>query len=125
MRLLLVDDSPEIRRQLPRLLRGVPGVSEVALACDADAGLHRARGLEPDLMIIDLDLRHSSMNGIELLSELAREEWRPILMVYTNHPELRPYALKAGADHFFDKSSETGSLVESLRRLAAAGGRSN
>lgn len=122
MRLLLVDDSPEIRKQLPRLLGGVAGVEEVVMASDADSGLYRARELNPDLMIIDLEFRRSSMNGIELVSMLAKLERRPILLVYTNHPELRPYALEAGADHFFDKSNETGRLIETLRRLAVTEG---
>ncbi|MFP4301215.1 MAG: response regulator transcription factor [Spirochaetaceae bacterium] len=122
MRLLLVDDSPEIRKQLPRLLDGVSGVEEVALASDADSGLYRARQLHPDLMIIDLELRHSSMNGIELISRLAELERRPSLVVYTNHHELRRYALRAGADLFFSKGSETGTLIETLRRLAATEG---
>lgn len=118
MRLLLVDDSPEIRKQLPRLLGGVPGVREVSVAADGDAGLYLAQQRSPEVMIVDLELRRSSLNGIELVSQLARREEIPTLMVYTNHPELREYALQAGADYFFDKGTETGRLLKTVRQIA-------
>jgi DNA-binding NarL/FixJ family response regulator len=118
MRLLLVDDSPQIRKQLPRLLGGVPGIREVDVASDGDSGLYMARERDPEVMIVDLELRGSSLNGIELITELAARERIPTLMVYTNHPELREYALQAGADYFFDKGTETGRLLETLRRIA-------
>ena len=118
MRLLLVDDSRAIRKQLPRLLSGLSGIGEVEVASDADSGLYAARELRPEIVIVDLDLRRSSMNGIELVTRLAGREPKPVLMVYTNHPELKEYALEAGADYFFDKGKETGDLMETLRQLA-------
>ena len=50
---------------------------------------------------------------------MQHEDWRPIVMVLTNHsdPTSRERSLKAGAKYFFDKSTEFDQFVATLNQM--------
>ena len=103
MRVLVVDDSGEVRRRLvARLLEW--GLEIAGEAADAPEALRLARALRPQAVVLDLRLRLGS--GIELIPPLKAEGL--VIAVLTNevHHEYRRRCLALGADFFFDKSSE-------------------
>ena len=55
-------------------------------------------------MILDIQLL--SGTGMEVLQDIKKVESAPIVIIATNFPEFRSSYLNAGADFFFDKSTE-------------------
>jgi CheY-like chemotaxis protein len=72
------------------------------------AALRQFEALQPDAVVIDLALRAGT--GLGLIQSIRRRqgERRPLLIVLTNYtqPTIASACLKAGADHFLDKSRE-------------------
>lgn len=125
MRVLIVDDSPTIRKRLQELLAPIDGLSVIAEAGDAARALEIARQERPDVTIVDLSLPEGT--GIEVLQGIKAVDPRSVVMVLTNYAldENRRACLDAGADYFFDKSNDFDrvpgllSLLVNMRRLKA------
>lgn len=121
MRLLVVDDDPEVRDLLVRALeRDGHVVTAVATAAAARAALAEAPA---DVVVLDLALPDG--NGRALCRELrAQRNAVPILMLtaHSDVPE-RVGSLEAGADDFLAKPfavAELRARVHALRRRAGA-----
>lgn len=77
-RVLMIEDHPDIA-ELYQLKLQLDGY-RVAVASDGITGLHMARSLLPDIILLDLHLPQK--DGLELLSELReRDETRDLLVV--------------------------------------------
>lgn len=77
-RVLMIEDHPDIA-ELYQLKLQLDGY-RVAVASDGITGLHMARALLPDIILLDLHLPQK--DGLELLSELReRDETRDLLVV--------------------------------------------
>jgi CheY-like chemotaxis protein len=68
LRCVIVDDSPEFRLVAPPLLER-EGIAVVAVASTAAEGFERARALQPDVALVDINLGGES--GFELARRLA------------------------------------------------------
>lgn len=113
MRVLLVEDSEEVRRRLCSLLSEIPGArlaGEAARVLEAISLLHRCK---PDLLILDLGLSDGS--GLEVLEELPGPARPPCVIVLTNLTDAayRDRCAQLGVSHFLSKSRE----IETLRKL--------
>jgi DNA-binding NarL/FixJ family response regulator len=115
MRVLIVDDSAVVRERLTTLLSEVETVEVVGHAetvHEATTSLHR---LNPDAVILDIRLADGS--GIDVLTYI--QQHRPTLKVImlTNYPypQYRQKCLEAGADFFFDKSTEFDQVAQVFR----------
>ncbi|MBE7541821.1 MAG: response regulator [Bryobacteraceae bacterium] len=118
----LAEDSAPLRELLASQLDQLPGVQVAAAAASAAGTLaNLGQGL-PDLLVVDLQLDRSS--ALDVLRDLTREEGRPRVVILTNHAgrEARDACRAAGADAFFDKSTEFGLFLEAVRRWAAEAG---
>src|ERR1700722_5648902 len=102
MRVLVVDDSPAVRRRIAALLREVAGVAEI----DAAAALAMAEARAPGLVVLDLHL--GGPGGLHVLASFKRLPLAPSVAVLTNDASdaHRRECLAKGADYFFDKSKE-------------------
>ncbi len=105
-RVLIVDESATIRKNLARIIAESGEIEVVGEAADARQGLELARTLHPDL--VTLDLRMPGGSGLNVIQQMKQLEPSPIVIVLTNYPHAayRQRATEAGADFFFDKSSE-------------------
>lgn len=114
MRVFVVDDSSLVRERLIALLSEVEGVDVVGAADNADEGIDSIRKLKPDVAV--LDIRMPSGSGIMILEAVKREEGSPCIIMLTNYPypQYRKKCMDAGADYFFDKSSEFHKVTEVL-----------
>jgi DNA-binding NarL/FixJ family response regulator len=114
-RVLIVDDSATIRKNLARIFAESEEIEVVGEAADAQQGLELARTLHPDL--VTLDLRMPGGSGLNVIKQIKQLEPSPIVMVLTNyaHPAYRKRAAEAGADFFFDKSSEFQQALDVFR----------
>jgi CheY-like chemotaxis protein len=70
LRCVIVDDSPEFSLVARPLLER-EGIEVVAVASTAAEGLERTRALQPDVTLVDIDLRGES--GFDLARRLAAE----------------------------------------------------
>jgi len=122
MRVYVVDDSPLVRERLVSLLSEVDGVDVVGSADNAEEGIAGISITGPDVAI--LDIRMPSGSGISVLEEIKKRDDSPTVIMLTNYPypQYRKKCMDAGADYFFDKSSEFYKVTEVLSRMVAAEG---
>ncbi len=129
-RVLLVDDSERVREDLRRLLDLSAGIEVVGEAGSGVEGVYQAQILEPDLILLDLDMgRYPVPLGNYELVEMDGCAAIPVLKA--NHPQMKVFVLSvhedaetmratmlAGADEYFVKGRDTQRLLETLKTLA-------
>ena len=79
---LVVDDSPVVRRVIRHALAGQPGVRVVGEATDGREGLALARRLRPDAMVLDLNM--PVMDGFETLAAIRDHRLAIDVVVFAN-----------------------------------------
>lgn len=114
-RLLLVEDDPESRELLTRVLTG-SGYT-VDLAPDGQRGLHLALTRAYDLMIVDRGL--PGIEGLDLIGRIRRGGVRVPVLVLTAYGAVadRVAGLDAGAEDYVVKPFEVDELLARLRAL--------
>jgi len=118
--ILIVDDSPLIRRSLRTVFEQQPDWAVCGEAEDGYEGIDKAKILQPDLIVIDLAMPR--LNGISagrMLKKIVPATQIVMFTAFTN-PCFRKAALAAGLDAFVDKSEGTTSLVRSMQRLLSS-----
>jgi DNA-binding NarL/FixJ family response regulator len=118
MKVLIVEDSPEVRKAIKLHLADIPGCEVVGEAEDPSAAIHLIALCTPDAVLLDLGLRHG--NGLQVLEALRVQPLHPLVIVLTNHtePHYVEAALRLGAAYVFQKSSGFEAALELLRRMA-------
>lgn len=112
--ILLIDDDRLITGPVARALTGL-GYT-VSAAHDGEAGLHAARTVKPDLVILDVLM--PVMDGWEVCRALRAESAVPILMLTALGDEMdRILGLELGADDYLAKPFSTRELVARVRAL--------
>lgn len=116
LRVLVAEDSAVVRDQLETLLGGIAGIELVAMVEDGDAAVEAIARTNPDVAL--LDVRMPGRNGLDVV-RTVREAFRGTVVVLTNFadPLTRRLCLEAGADHFFDKSTEFREMLKVVRSL--------
>jgi DNA-binding NarL/FixJ family response regulator len=107
MNVLIVDDSQLVAERLEEMLAQVSNDLRVIWhARSAEEGRQAFRCGKPDVIILDVQMPGGS--GIALLPEVKRGTAPPVVIVLTNYPlpQYRNRCLEAGADYFFDKSTQ-------------------
>jgi two-component system KDP operon response regulator KdpE len=122
LRVLIVDDEPEIRRFLRASLKAYQyEVFEADSGVKALAAFSEAR---PDLVILDLGL--PDLDGVEVTRRIrARGETPVIILSVRDREPDKIEALDAGADDYLTKPFGVGELLARMRvvlRRAAPGG---
>lgn len=114
MRLLLVEDEPDLLSGLLRALRK-EGYS-VDAAGDGEEGLHKAVHAEYDAIILDVMLPR--LDGWEVLARLRRTHATPVLMLTARDSTAdRVRGLDGGADDYLVKPFDVPELLARLRAL--------
>ena len=81
IRVLIVDDSPFMRRSLERLLAKMGGVQVVGVAADGIEAVKLALELRPDVITMDVEMPR--MDGVTAVGEIMQSVPTPIVMVST------------------------------------------
>lgn len=98
IRVLLVEDSPTVRRYLLELIEEAPGLSVVGQARDGEEALELVRELRPDVISMDLQMPHT--DGLQATRTIMTQYPTPIVVVsqlLENDVALSMEALGAGA----------------------------
>lgn len=116
LRVLIVDDSADVREKLALLLGALPGLVIVGQATDGATALEAVHQLSPDL--ITLDIRMPGKSGLEVLSELGRDaSQRVIVLAALMDEEIKDRCLQLGARHVFDKTSSLDQFLDTVAAL--------
>jgi DNA-binding NarL/FixJ family response regulator len=117
MKVLVVDDSALLRERLMSMISELPEIAKIDQAQNASQALHSVHNFNPDVVI--LDIRLSEGNGIEILQKIKKKNSAPVTIMFTNfpYPQYRKKCKEAGADFFFDKSSEFHKITGVLEKI--------
>lgn len=101
-RILVIDDSEEIRSILREMILGPQGY-QVVTAQDGQEGIDYALQEYPDLILTDVSMPR--MDGIEVLQRLrdAHYEWPVILMTFHGSEEIAIQAFRLGVRDYIRK----------------------
>lgn len=114
-RLLVVDDSPDLRTLIKGLLEQINGF-QVFTAEDGPSALHQFSEVQPDLVILDVWM--PGMNGIEVARHIRRISSVPILFLSAvGTPEMVARGLGAGAEAFLTKPFLPRALLSKVYEL--------
>jgi two-component system OmpR family response regulator len=120
MRLLVVEDEPDLLAGVARALR-TQGYA-VDTAIDGEEGLHKAQ--ETDYDAIVLDVMMPRLNGWEVLTRLRAVKETPVLMLTARDATAdRVRGLDGGADDYLVKPFDVAELQARLRALIRRGAR--
>ena len=120
MKVFLVDDALIIRQRLAKMLATLKDVHLIGEAAEADEAIQAIRQLHPDVVILDLQLSRGT--GFDVLAGIKKDKTAPVVILLTNfpYPEFRQKGLEAGADFFFDKSTEFQKIPNVFLQLSQA-----
>ena len=118
VKVLIVDDSVEIRTRLGEPLSALPGVVRVDAVDSAKDARHAIHSQPPDVVVLDFDLPMGS--GFQVLEAIRLAPAPVTTIVFTHDPTLqwRRSCIQAGADFFFDKSVEFQRAIDVVAGLA-------
>jgi CheY-like chemotaxis protein len=128
LRVFVADDSPLVMERLHELIGDLDRAQVVGQAADVPTAVERIRQLQPDVVI--LDLRMPGGSGVQVLEAIKAQPpvpqaharggaAAPLVIVLTAfpYPQHRRRCLQAGADYFFDKTSEFNRVADVLQEL--------
>ena len=118
MRLLLVEDEPDLLAGLVRALRK-QGYS-VDTAADGEDGLHKALSTDYDAVVLDVML--PLLDGWAVLTRLRKSKATPVLMLTArDRTAERVRGLDIGADDYLVKPFDIPELLARLRAIIRRG----
>lgn len=130
IRILVVDDSPFMRKSIQKMLEEAPDLRVVATARDGIDALEKIQEHKPDIVTLDIEMPR--MDGLTCLKKIMADFPLPVLMVSSLTQEGAQATLDAlsiGALDFIPKESGFASmsilqiqhdLQEKVRRLATS-----
>jgi DNA-binding NarL/FixJ family response regulator len=108
MRIILADDSDLILDRLQEMLCVYSTAEIVASLKNGTEALAAIRTMEPDLVILDIDM--PGLTGLQVLKEIRKEKKNniPKFIILTLYSSVyyREMAIAAGADYFFSKADD-------------------
>lgn len=122
VRVVVADDAPQVRRHLVAMTSELDDVQVVDETADVERTIEAVRALEPEAVVLDIQLRDGS--GIQALKHIKEEYPDVRVIMLTNHSNsfYRSTCLDAGADFFFDKSTEFEKVNDVLADLPSGDG---
>jgi DNA-binding NarL/FixJ family response regulator len=118
VRVLLADDQAMVRAGFAMILDAQPDIEVVGEAADGASALEQAARLEPDVIVMDIQM--PNLDGVSATRVLQSQPEPPrVLVVTTFDVDQYVYeALRAGASGFLLKNSPPEDLVRAVRVLA-------
>lgn len=118
---IIIDDHPLFRKGVSQLIALSDQLHLIGEASSGEEGLELARALEPDLILLDLNMR--GMSGIETLRALREADLaaRILILTVSDAADDLVAAIRAGADGYLLKDMEPEELL--ARIVEALSGR--
>ncbi len=115
-RVLIIDDHPSFRATARTLLQA-DGFEVVGEAEDGRSGLEAVKRLQPDLVLLDVQL--PDMDGFTVANELCRQNGiGPKVVLTSSHDEsdFGSIVARCGAAAFVTKGELTGAVLRAVLR---------
>jgi len=120
---LVMDDADVIRKLVVAILTEIPQINEIIQAKDAGSAVKLMTEHQPQIAILDVKVPGNGevKNGIDVLKWTKKFYPNTAVIMLTNHvnERYREECKRAGANFFFDKSSEFDQLTGALDTLMA------
>lgn len=119
IRVLIVDDHTVVRKGLQSLLSSEKyGIEVVGEAGDGNQAVERALELQPDVILMDLQMPHKS--GLEAILEIKQQIPRCRILVLSSFGEDQRVltAMRSGALGYLLKDSSPDELVSAIHTVA-------
>ncbi|MBI3362142.1 MAG: response regulator transcription factor [Chloroflexi bacterium] len=119
IRLLIADDSAEMRRDLRMILALEQDIQIVALARDGAEAIELASRIQPDVAVMDLDMPR--VNGLAGIRGIREKSPGTVCLVLSAEGErgFVQQAMKSGAREYFVKPVQPDELIAAIRRVGA------
>lgn len=116
MRVLVVDDHVLFRDGIVSLLDAA-GFEVVGEASDGITAINEAKSLEPELVLLDINM--PEMSGLDVLKEIksAMPDVRVVMLTASDDDTLITDAVKSGADGYLLKHLNASDFIELLEGL--------
>nr|WP_260525457.1 response regulator transcription factor [Pseudomonas sp. MWU16-30323] len=113
----MVDDHSLIRAGVRALVMDIPGYAVIGEASDGAQLLERFDALQPDIVLLDLSMKHTG--GLDALKELKGAYPKSKVLILSMHtdPELIMCALESGAHGYLLKDTTANELEHALLAL--------
>ncbi len=120
LRVLIVDDTPDIRMLLTLALGALDGFEPIGEAEDGEEAVRMAAELKPDAVLLDLAM--PVMDGLQAAPEIRKcsPDTRIIILSGFSKDRLGSEALAAGADAYIEKGTSPKVIGEKLREVCSA-----
>jgi glucan biosynthesis protein C len=121
IKILIVDDSQQVRHDLGTALGLMEGLEVIGEAADGLEAIHQAKKLKPDVVL--MDLRMPRMGGLEATRHIKGRHLAQgviVLTVYGDH-SARQRAARAGADAFVEKGTSIQALSRAIQQVCCVG----
>lgn len=121
LRILLADDHKMVRDGLRLLIDGQPDMRVVGEAANGREVLQQARGLKPDVVVMDLSM--PELNGLQATERLKAEspEIKVVAMTANEDESYLRQLVKVGAAGYVLKRSAGDELVKAIGAVAKGG----
>jgi len=118
LRVLIVDDHALVRAGIAALLRALDGIEVVGEAGDGSAGIALAASLNPDVVVLDIEME--GIDGLEAARRLAAQSPDIRLVMLSMHRDAAfvEQALAAGASAYLLKGASAAELEIAVRSVA-------
>lgn len=119
IRIVLVDDDPDLRQLFGMILRLEADFEVVGEAGDGKSAIATAADQQPDLVLLDLQM--PVMDGLEALPLIRQSAPDATVVVLSGFPSeaMAVNALAAGAAAYVSKGLALSDLVAKLRQVMA------
>jgi len=114
--ILVVDDETDIRELVADILRDEG--HDVRLGWDSDSAFAEINAAAPDLIVLDIWLKDSKMDGIDILKQTKRDNPAIPVVIISGHGnvEIAVAAVKQGAYDFIEKPFNIDQLMVVIER---------
>jgi pilus assembly protein CpaE len=121
IRVLIVDDIPETRENLRKLLYFENDIEVVAAASTGEEGIQFAKEYQPDIVLMDINM--PGVDGISASEAISREApaAQVVMMSVQSEADYLRRSMLAGARDFLTKPFSADELVSTIRRVYEMG----
>ena len=120
IRVLIVDDHPEVRRTLTSVLRAHADVEIVGEAATGEEAILRTEQLQPTVVLMDINI--PALDGIAATRVITSKSPEIVVIGLSGHVQdyMRYAIIKAGGFGLFQKDEAVGNLYSFIRQALAS-----
>lgn len=119
IKILITDDHPVVREGLAGMLAGQPDFEVIGLAADGEVAVNLYTSLQPDVVLMDLQLpRLDGVGAIQAIRKANSDANILVLTTYDSDVDI-VRAIEAGATGYLLKDTPREELFRAIRAVAA------